>query len=261
MRSRTRLLVAAVMLLLAALTCGAQEVPRAADSAFTRDEIDKASEAIRKDPNLARERTIRTLKWVRKEEDEPRKRDLSWLNWIGEMFAWMTENGRFLFWGLLAVLAGLLLVYLTRLVRKWSMPERSRRITAPSFVRDLDIRPESLPADIGDAARELWDRGEHRPALALLYRGLLSRLVHVHQVPIKDSSTEGDCLALANRHLKDEERKTYVSGLVRLWQRAVYGGESVPAESVHALCAGFARALDRPEVAPPGGAAAVGAGA
>jgi hypothetical protein len=153
----------------------------------------------------------------------------------------------------------MLLVYLVRVARNWSSPIKSGRIDAPSFVRDLDIRPESLPNDIGGAARQLWDSGEHRAALALLYRGLLSRLVHVHRVPIKDSSTEGDCLALASAHLKDEERKVYVASLVRLWQRAVYGGEDVSTESVYALCAGFAGALDQPEVAaaPPG--AAVGA--
>jgi hypothetical protein len=143
-------------------------------------------------------------------------------------------------------------------VRTWSLPAGSGRIEAPSFVRDLDIRPESLPADIGAAGRQLWDGGEQRSALALLYRGLLSRLVHVHRVPIKDSTTEGDCLALANRHLQDEERKVYVGNLVRLWQRAVYGGETVATEALYALCDGFARALDRPEGAPmaPGSAAA-----
>jgi uncharacterized protein DUF4129 len=257
-RSRSRRVAAAAVLLFAALTCSAQQAPT---GEFTRKEVTTAIEEIKKDPNLARERTISTLKWVKSREDEQKKRDLSWLKWLGELFGWLTENGRFLFWGVLAVLVGLLLVYLWRLVRGWSMPERSSRISAPSFVRDLDIRPESLPAQIGAAARQLWDQGEHRPALALLYRGLLSRLVHVHQVPIKDSSTEGDCLALANRHLKDEERKAYVSSLVTLWQRAVYGGEDVPTESVHALCAGFAGALDRPEVAPAPPDATANAGA
>jgi hypothetical protein len=226
----------------------------------TQKEVTAAVEQLRKDPNLAAERTIRILKWVDTEEEKKKKSDMSWARWIGEMFAWFTQNGRFLFWIVLGILAGLLLVYLWRLARSWSLPERSKRIDAPSFVRDLDIRPESLPADIGAAARQLWDSGEHRSALALLYRGLLSRLVHVHQVPIKDSTTEGDCLALAGRYLRDEERKAYVSNLVRLWQRAVYGGESVPTESVHALCDGFARALDTPEVtAAPSGAAAAGA--
>ena len=255
MRSRSRLLPVAAVLLLAALACGAQESPT---GSFTREEVDKAIIELKKDPNLARERTISTLKWVKSGNDEQKKRDLSWLAWLSELFKWITQGGRFLFWGVLAVLAGLLLVYLWRLVRNWSLPGKSARIVAPSFVRDLDIRPESLPADIGAAARQLWDSGENRAALALLYRGLLSRLVHVHRVPIKDSSTEGDCLALASRHLKDEERKAYVASLVRLWQRAVYGGEDVATESVHALCAGFARALDQPEVAavPPGAAAA-----
>ena len=54
----------------------------------------------------------------------------------------------------------------------------------------------------------LWDRGDHRAALALLYRGLLSRLVHVHRVPIRDSSTEGDCLALAARCLTPRRQAT-----------------------------------------------------
>lgn len=259
MRSRSRLLPLAAVLLLAALACGAQESPT---GAFTREEVAKAIEELKKDPNLARERTITTLKWVKTEKDQQKKRDLSWLAWIADLFKWITQGGRFLFWGVLAVLAGLLLVYLWRVVRNWSSPGTSTRILAPSFVRDLDIRPESLPADIGAAARQLWDSGENRAALALLYRGLLSRLVHVHRVPIKDSSTEGDCLALATRHLKDEERKAYVASLVRLWQRAVYGGEDVATESVHALCAGFARALDQPEVAAaPAGTAAAGAGA
>jgi hypothetical protein len=246
-RSRSRLVAAAAVLLLATVTYGAQDKPI---GDFTRPEVNAAVEQVRKDPNLAGERTIRTLKWVDSEEKKNRKpADLSWLKWIANLFSWIAQNGRVLFWVVLAVLVGFLLVYLTRLARTWSMPERSQRIAAPSFVRDLDIRPESLPVDIGAAARQLWDGGEQRAALALLYRGLLSRLVHVHRVPIKDSTTEGDCLSLANRHLRDEERKAYVASLVRLWQRAVYGGESVPTESVHALCDGFAGALDQPEVA------------
>jgi hypothetical protein len=113
----------------------------------------------------------------------------------------------------------------------------------PTHVRDLDIRPESLPVDIGAAARTLWSRGEHRAALALLYRGLLSRLAHVHQVPVKDSSTEGDCLALAVTHLTID-RSEYTSRLIRVWQRAVYGGVNAETSAVYALCDGFAPALD-----------------
>ena len=89
--------------------------------------------------------------------------------------------------------------------RRWlavhgdSIGTRGARL--PSHVRELDIRPESLPADIGAAVRELWLAGERRAALSLLYRGALSRLVHSYQVAIGDASTEGDCVRLARAAL------------------------------------------------------------
>jgi hypothetical protein len=249
---RAKLVATAAAVLLATFAVAAERVPT---GDFTHEQVTQAVGEVKKDPNLAG-RTIRTLKWA----DQKPSKDRGWFNWLRDMMAWVGQGGRFLFWIVLAFLVGLLLVYLWRLVRNWSPPEGSKRIDAPSFVRDLDIRPESLPADIGAAARQLWGSGEHRSALALLYRGLLSRLVHVHHVPIKDSSTEGDCLALAHLHLKDEERKAYVASLVHLWQRAVYGGENVQTDSVYALCDGFAHALDEPEDVAAG-ASVAGAGA
>jgi hypothetical protein len=237
------------MLLVAVLAWGAESrvaVELPATGTFTRNQVEAAFEQVKKDPNLANERKIRTLKWVDSEQKK-KNRDLGWLKWIAGLFAWFAQGGRFLFWGVLAILVGLLLVFLWRIFQAITLPERSRQLEAPSFVRDLDIRPESLPADIGSAAHTLWDSGEHRSALALLYRGLLSRLVHVHRVPIRDSSTEGDCVALASRHLVAQDRKIYITSLVRVWQRAVYGGENIPSESIHALCDEFSRALDSPE--------------
>ena len=147
-------------------------------------------------------------------------------------------------WITLGGLAAWLVVYLVRLVATDRVIGVSDRFVPPTHVRDLDIRPETLPAEIGAAARALWDRGEHRAALALLYRGMLSRLAHVHHVPIRDSSTEGDCLSMAARHLS-RGKCDYTALLVRVWQRFVYGGETVDDSTVYALCHDFASALDR----------------
>jgi hypothetical protein len=114
---------------------------------------------------------------------------------------------------------------------------------APSHVRDLDIRPESLPEDVGAAALALWARGEQRAALALLYRGTLSRLVHVHSVPIRASSTEGECLALAKQRVK-ATTASYAARLVETWTGAVYGAQTPGSGVVQALCGEFAAALD-----------------
>ncbi len=206
-------------------------------------EIVRAIERVKADPNLATERTIKMLRWKNPTEVKPSTGMPAWLKWIADLFRWLEQSARVLVWCAAVMLAGMLVVYITRIVRRHRAPRGVEQFAAPTHVRDLDIRPESLPEDIGGAARALWDNGEHRAALALLYRGLLSRLAHVHRVPIRDSSTEGDCLVLAASHLVQGKHE-YVSRLVRVWQRAVYGREDVPPATVYVLCEHFASALD-----------------
>jgi hypothetical protein len=233
----------------------------------TQREVDAAVEAVKKDPNLAAEQSVRTLTWKDWEgggqEDKPRERRSShwpgWLDWLPNLFGWIGQASQMLVWLLIAALIGLLVLFIARLVRDTRLETRGSKFVAPTHVQDLDIRPESLPPDIGAAARALWERGDKRAALALLYRGMLSRLAHVHEVPIRDSSTEGDCLALAARQL-DAVRVAYVTRLVRTWQRFTYGGMSIEDDVAHELFSGFSQNLDAANDVP-GGARFAGVGA
>ena len=210
----------------------------------------KALDKVVNDPNLAPERTVRMLRWVEPkppaEDDEPGWWDWgnAFARWTRGLFGWLAESGRYLVWVIGGALALGIVAYLVHLVRKRGLPGAPQRFVAPSHVRDLDIRPESLPDDVGAAAFLLWERGEQRAALALLYRGLLSRLVHVHSVPIRASSTEGECLTLAEPHLK-AAGAGYAARLVAVWSAAVYGGVAPAAPGVQALCVEFGPALDR----------------
>lgn len=240
---RRGLLIAFVLsVVLAAVGAAAQP---ASDPAVVpqRGEIVEALTKVKADPNLATERTIKTLKWKESGEKEKPAARPSWPGWFAGMFRWVDQSARLLVWAAAILLIGFLLVYLLRTMRTAAATAPEEAFVLPTHVRDLDIRPESLPDDVGLAARALWDRGEHRAALALLYRGTLSRLAHVHRVPIRDSSTEGDCLALAAMHLTLGSHE-YVSRLVGVWQRFVYGGEATPSLTVHGLCDSFAIALD-----------------
>jgi hypothetical protein len=220
-----------------------------------RAEIARALDAVKADPNLATERTIKTLVW--KTPPSTSSRMPRWLSWIAGLFGWLGESARVLVWCAAAGLVGLVVVYLTRMARARIVSQTDETFVVPTHVRDLDIRPETLPDDIGGAARLMWERGEHRAALALLYRGMLSRLAHVHGVPIRDSSTEGDCLALAAARMP-ADRSEYLSRLVRVWQRFGYGRESVDAAAVYGLCDDFSAALRRvpasADTLPRGGA-------
>ena len=236
-----RILAAAAMI---AVLCAPAFGQSTATTVPTEAQITKATVDVKADPNFATERKMNTLHWS--DDTNPRRdRFPGWLKWLGTLFAYIGQSARVLMWVVIAIAAGLIALYIMRLLSRVNgLSGRDGKFVAPSHVQDLDIRPESLPPDIGAAVRALWDRGDHRAALALLYRALLSRLVHVYEVPIRDSSTEGDCLVLAARHV-DEERTRYATRLVKVWQRAVYGGETIDIDTVYALCDGFGPTLDR----------------
>lgn len=238
---RSLLIVATIAWLAASPSRTAAAAEDSASGAIQNTEILEAVKKLKADPDLATTRQVRTLRWV--DDDEEEKRDRSnWFEWIGDLFGWIAEVSRVLVWAIIALLVALLALYLVRFANTFKGERRDANTAAPTHVRDLDIRPESLPDDIGAAAWTLWERGEHRNALSLLYRGLLSRLVHEHAVPIRDSTTEGDCLALAERHLPTD-RHAYITRLIRTWQRAVYGGEDPQGPEMRALCDEFAAAL------------------
>ena len=244
MHSRRNVLFAAVALavVLMSVPVAAQEPPPA--PALTREEIDAAVQKIKSDPNLGSQTTMKMLRW-KTPERKSKGMDLSWLAWVAGLFGWGMQSARFLVWLALALLVGWLAVYLYRTARS-QVPDAagSDTFVPPTHVRNLDIRPESLPPNIGAASRKMWERGDHRAALSLLYRGLLSRLTHVHRVPILDSSTEGDCLMLLPGRVPPRTGD-YATQLVDAWRGFVYGGTEAASPVVLALCEGFSAALDR----------------
>ena len=232
--------VIAVIMLLGA-TPLAQE--QRSGQPITRQDVGPALEELKQDPNLNGERKMRMLRW--NDSGRQSKPDLSWLAWVAGFFGWLGQSARYLVWLTIALLAGWLGIYLFRAIKNSGAgADAADAFVPPTHVRNLDIRPESLPPNVGAAARKLWERGEHRAALSLLYRGLLSRLSHVHRVPILDSSTEGDCLSLMSGRVAPKTGD-YATRLVDAWRGFVYGGTEAETPAVHALCDGFSAALDR----------------
>jgi hypothetical protein len=204
----------------------------------SRADIEAATARVAKDPNLATKEKSRTLQFRKSDKPEDKKPDEKAQPWLDGLFKWMSETGRLLVYALGIVLVALLLVGLHRFIRARGDALLPRRANLPSHVQSLDIRPESLPADIGAAAAELWTLGEHRQSLSLLYRGALSRLVHGHAVPIRSASTEGECVTMARDRLS-APAGGFFARLVAAWQLAVYGARLPGDEAVLALCREF----------------------
>jgi len=207
--------------------------------------IEAAVDKLRVDPLLSGRHKEHRLRW---EDDEPRKKtpsatpDPGFLDWLASLAGFINDTSRLLLWGLAFVLVALALVSARHLVQLRAF-RRTSAAAAVSHVRDLDVRPESLPDDVGAAAWALWQAGQVPGALSLLYRGTLSRMIHRFQVPITAAATEGECLALA-RGLLEPGALRYVTQVVRAWEANIYGGRGLSLAMGEALCTGFAQRLD-----------------
>ncbi len=223
-------------------------VPPAAPSpalrgSVTPDEVRAAAARLRADPNLGGSRKIRTLRWIRPRAPDPQQNPPPW---IAGLFEYLGQTASVLLWVAGAVAAAVAAIWAYRTF-KVRIP-RPEPLPGPVVARvgEMDIRPESLPGDIGAAALALAEAGRTRQALSLLYRGALSRAVHRFGVPIGESYTEGEALRAVDARL-DAARASYFCDLVGIWRRAVYAGEALSTDPVRRLCLGFA-ALD---AAPP----------
>lgn len=143
-----------------------------------------------------------------------------------------------LLWTLLASVVAIVLwryrEWLQVFAGRLRMPKR-RTAVAPTQLFGLDVAPEKLPADIAGEAERLWQT-DPRAALALLYRGLLSRLLHDFQLPLNAAHTEGEVLQQV-RQLQHESLAGFAERLTRHWQAQAYGHRPAETEARDALCA------------------------
>lgn len=151
----------------------------------------------------------------------------------------------------LALITALLVFIFWLLVRfqdRLQLPRFAKPRLTASVVAGLDIRPESLPAEVINAVHELWQAGQLRAALALLYRATLSRLVSQYDLHIHQGATEGDCLHLIESQYQYQTNHHNGAGGValtadclqvvrqttNLWLKAAYG-QRWPS-SIDAIC-------------------------
>lgn len=116
----------------------------------------------------------------------------------------------------------------------------------PTQLFGLEIAPASLPDDIASTAEQLWAE-QPREALGLLYRALLSRLLHDYHLALKSAHTEAEVLQLAEQ-LELTELTRFAKVLTRHWQNLAYGHQLPPANLKRGLCEGWRRLFNPPAV-------------
>ncbi|MBK8188759.1 MAG: hypothetical protein IPK77_16735 [Cellvibrio sp.] len=202
-----------------------------------RESSKKSIEDLMQQDEFSHKETVKRLRL--KDQDEDESTFIRWLiEWLdrsdveslglGSMF-------ELLLWVAFFVLV-IIFVYRYRhwlsaqFVRVGSAPPAKEK---PVTLFGMDVRRESLPDDVNAAAKALLQAGDHRAALALLYRASLAHLIY-SGIEIEDGFTELECLKIMKFDLPKlartkedaeyaESRIEYFSLLTSVWRRLAYG--------------------------------------
>ncbi|WP_266159803.1 DUF4129 domain-containing protein [Dyella silvatica] len=185
------------------------------------------------DPRFGGSRTEKT--WVLRHPPKPQET----ISPPGRfMFGNLFASGlNVLLWALLAVAVGALLVFALKYVRKHPFKPGASVSPVLAQVHEV-VLTQALPDDLAAATRSMWQSGQRREALALLYRGSMDRLATALNISLPLDATEADCLRRA-RTLDDTQRSQRVVAIVRTWQHAAYANRFPSDSDIDALLTGW----------------------
>ena len=173
--------------------------------------------------DLNPKKTIHVWKLRRPAEDTKPTETPSWLKSIGMVIGFMAEYG---LWILLGILAVIIIRYANRWIPWISDRFEPQRKLATIETHDIQVETP-LPNDVVAAVRALWNAGEARKAMALLYRAAVQRLSDRLGRAMPKGATESQCLRAA-RSLTDTEARLFAA-IVRNWQAIAYA-QRLPTE-------------------------------
>jgi hypothetical protein len=190
--------------------------------------------------DLQRKRKETRWQYTGKQPQDKKPVEWDWLEKLSEWLAAVARVAEVVLWTLLALAVAWLIhkrkYWLKRLRITSSMPpDRDAKV-----LFGLDIGPESLPVDVAGAAWNLWQSGQPRAAMSLLYRGALSHFVTREKLELGVHATEEDCLRLCRKRVAPEVGD-YFNRLTRAWQQLAYAARSPAQETVRDLCTDWAK--------------------
>ena len=174
-------------------------------------------------------------------KDEENSRDLNDdSNWLSNPFsAGLADIIEFILWLIFAAFIGLLIWWLIKHAGsgRFALTQKKSISETPALILNgQEITPENYSDNSADTAWELWQNGDYRPALSLLYRASLAKLMQHYRVDFGTSATEGECLRTADRQLDKHELIDFLRQLTLAWQSVAYAHRLPEEIQVKRLC-------------------------
>lgn len=227
----------------------APDAPRLLNQPLTSQASRDSINALLEQPPFKNKETVTRYRFGEDPATAEKAKDGKTPQWLKTLLGWLNGqhlNGlakaiEVLLWAVvIGALGGLIWRYReflqTFVSRRPRLPERIKR-PLPQQAFGLDLSRETLPDDIAASAEQLWQT-QPRAALGLLYRALLSHLLHDFNLTLKPADTESEVLARIE-HLQRPDLLAYSRHLTGHWQNMAYGHRVPAAHLQQELCDGW----------------------
>ena len=227
----------------------APDAPRLLNQPLTSQASRDSIKALLEQPPFKNKETVTRYRFGEDPVTTEKPKDGKAPQWLKTLLGWLNGqhlNGlakaiEVLLWaGVIGAFGWLIWRYReflqTFVSRRPRLPERIKR-PVPQQAFGLDLSKETLPDDIAASAEQLWQT-QPRAALGLLYRALLSHLLHDFNLTLKPADTENEVLARIE-HLQRPDLLAYSRHLTGHWQNMAYGHRVPAAHLQQELCDGW----------------------
>ncbi len=227
----------------------APDAPRLLNQPLTSQASRDSIKALLEQPPFKNKETVTRYRFGEDPATTEKPKDGKAPQWLKTLLGWLNGqhlNGlakaiEVLLWAAVIGAVGWLIwryreFLQTFVSRRPRLPERIKR-PVPQQAFGLDLSRETLPDDIAASAEQLWQT-QPRAALGLLYRALLSHLLHDFNLTLKPADTESEVLARIE-HLQRPDLLAYSRSLTRHWQNMAYGHRVPAAHLQQELCDGW----------------------
>lgn len=191
---------------------------------WDEEEVQAALEVALADEALNTSREVEEWYSMEEDDDAPESSRSSggWektLRDIGKVMSFVVEFGLWI--------GVAFLLYIVFATRKHWLPYLGRRPSAKRSVTRVilssgELSADSIPDDVPSEVMRLWNAGEKRQALGLLYRSCVFSAVTRHGVRLPHSATEGVCVSAIGQQT-DVAQSEYFRKVVSAWIRCAYG--------------------------------------
>lgn len=153
----------------------------------------------------------------------------------GKLLLLIARGVEYLLWSVPVILLLFVIYYRKYWISYLIRSNKEKHAIIPDILSGMELNPETLPDNIIESAIRLWQGGEEREALSLLFRASLINIFTENKITITKALTEHECINVVN-HSVNHDLASYFKLIAGHWIKMAYGHVKPDQDEFNQLC-------------------------